>query len=286
MLSDRAPAKINLTLHVLGRRADGFHDLESLVVFAGIADRLELEPGEVLRVSTEGDFAQAAGPEDDNLVARAARALAALVPDLRLGHFRLAKRIPVAAGLGGGSSDAAAALRLLAELNGLAAGDPRLHEAAAMTGSDVPVCLQPRASLMLGRGEHVVRGMRLPRLHAILVNPRRPVPTAGVFRALNIAPGQTRCAPSGQPPIRDVPALLHCLAERRNDMEDAAIALEPLVGTALEALRAQGAVRLARMSGSGATVFGLVEDRAAALSVARSLRASHCDWWVAPTVLR
>lgn len=284
MLTERAPAKINLTLHVLGRRADGFHDLESLVVFAGIADRLSLAPDEPFGLETDGAFAQAAGPEADNLVARAAGALAAKVPALRLGRFALTKRIPVAAGLGGGSADAAAALRLLARLNDLPVRDPRLLEAAAETGSDVPVCLAPRASMMLGRGERVQRGIRIAPLHAVLVNPRVPLATARVFKALGLAPGETRCAPSGPPQTGS--SLLDGVKACRNDMEAAAAVLEPAVGAALDALRTVPGLRLARMSGSGATVFGIFDDRVAALAAARTLCATHRAWWIAATVLR
>lgn len=284
MLTARAPAKINLTLHVLGRRADGFHDLESLVAFAGVADRLTLHPDEPLAVETGGPFAAAAGPDGDNLVAKAALALASRVAGLRTGRFVLRKRIPVAAGLGGGSSDAAAALRLLAALNGLSPGDARLHEAAAQTGSDVPVCLRPRLSLMLGRGERVERSASAAPLHAVLVNPRVPLATARVFKALGLRPGEAHGAPSGDAD-RDA-ALLDTVLAGRNDMEPAAIALEPAVGAALDVLRRCPAVRLARMSGSGATVFAIADDRAGALSAAETVRARHRAWWIAATVLR
>src|SRR3974390_487291 len=141
LLSDTAPAKVNLTLRVLGKRADGYHDLESVVVFAGVADRLTLSPGDGLALDVAGPTAAAAGDLSDNLVRRAAQALAARMPGLRLGRFALTKELPVAAGIGGGSADAAAALRLLARLNGLALDDARLQEIALKTGADVPVCL-------------------------------------------------------------------------------------------------------------------------------------------------
>ena len=150
LLRDRAPAKINLTLHITGRRADGYHLLDSLVVFSGRGDRLGLEPDAPLGLVMDGPTAVKAGPDVDNLVLRAARHLAVRVPGLRLGAFHLTKRLPVAAGIGGGSSDAAAALRLLARLNGLALDDPRLLEAAQATGADVPVCVAGRARTMAG----------------------------------------------------------------------------------------------------------------------------------------
>ncbi len=188
----RAPAKVNLTLHILGRRADGYHELDSLVAFAGVGDRLAFVPGEPLGLEVAGPTAQAAGPEGDNLVLKAARALAERAPGLRLGRFVLDKQLPVAAGLGGGSSDAAAALRALAAHNGLAlADDPRSREAARATGADVPVCLDPRARRMGGIGELLSAPLGLPPLPAVLVNPRAASPTPAVFAGMGLARGQS-----------------------------------------------------------------------------------------------
>lgn len=287
VLRTRAPAKVNLTLHVLGRRDDGYHDLDSLVVFAGIADRLAFRPGGPLALTVEGPTASAAGLTDDNLVLRAARALAARRPDLPLGAFHLVKRLPAAAGIGGGSSDAAAALRLLARHAGLATDDPDVVAAARVTGADIPVCLVPRARTMRGAGERVGPELALPPLFAVLVNPRVAVATPDVFRTLGFRPGEV----SSRPPPPDIDAtsassLIESLARGRNDMEQAAIALAPAVGDALEALRRNEACRLARMSGSGATVFGLYDDGRAAARAAKAVRAAEPRWWVKPTVLR
>ncbi len=183
-----APAKVNLTLRVIGRRADGYHDIESLVVFAALGDELAFAPGRTLKLSVSGPTARAAGGLADNLVLKAARALAERVEGLKTGGFTLAKRLPVAAGLGGGSSDAAAALRLLARANRIALGDPRLHEAARATGADVPVCLDPRPRVMRGIGEILSAPLELPRLPAVLVNPGVAVPTKDVFAGLRLAP--------------------------------------------------------------------------------------------------
>ena len=180
----RAPAKVNLTLHVLGRRTDGWHELDSVVAFAGCCDRLAFEPADSLSLTIDGPTALAAGPADDNLVLRAARALAERVPRLRLGRFHLLKTLPVAAGLGGGSSDAAAALRALAAANGIAPDDERLYAAAAAVGSDAPVCLAPRARRMTGRGERRGPALELPPLAAVLANPGVAVATPAVFTAL------------------------------------------------------------------------------------------------------
>lgn len=289
LLADRAPAKVNLTLHVLGRRAgDGYHELESLVAFAGTADRLTLDPGAALGLTVSGPTAGPAGPTDDNLVLRAARGLAARVPDLRMGAFHLVKRLPVAAGIGGGSSDAAAALRLLACLNDLPLDHAALIAAARETGADVPVCLDPRARMMRGAGEEIGPVLRLAPLPAVLVNPGVPVPTAPVFKALGLTVGQTLDG-AAHPDVAGglgADALVAVLAPARNDLEAPALTVAPVIGEALAALRARDGCRLARMSGSGATVFALFADRRAAVRAAAALRAARPDWWVAPTFLR
>lgn len=284
MLRSRAPAKVNLTLHVLGRRADGFHELDSLVAFAGCAvDLLTLEPGGPLSLSVQGPFAQAAGEDGDNLVLKASRAAASRIPGLVLGRFSLVKRIPVAAGLGGGSADAAAALRLLAQANDLSPDDPRLAAAAAATGSDVPACLVSRAALMTGRGEGVAPIEGFLPLAAVLANPLRAVSTAEVFRRLAIAPGGTFARPPAQ---QGQGGFLDEVAHARNDLEPPARELLPEIGTGIDALAGMAGCRLARMSGSGATVFGLYDDQRAARRAARELRARLPGWWVMPTLLR
>ncbi|MCJ2052241.1 4-(cytidine 5'-diphospho)-2-C-methyl-D-erythritol kinase [Methylobacterium sp. J-070] len=287
-LADRAPAKVNLTLHILGRRAaDGYHTLESLVAFAGVADRLTLDPGAPLGLTVGGPTAGPAGPTADNLVLRAARGLAARVPDLRTGAFHLVKRLPVAAGIGGGSSDAAAALRLLARLNGLPLDHAAVVAAARETGADVPVCLDPRARMMRGVGAETGPALDLAPLPAVLINPGVPVPTAPVFKALGLVPGQSIDG-AAHPAIAadlDGDTLVAAIAPARNDLETPALTVAPVIGDVLAALRAQGC-RLARMSGSGATVFALFSDRRGAVRAAATLRAAHPGWWVAPTFLR
>lgn len=288
-LVTRAPAKINLTLHVLGRRAgDGYHELESLVAFSGAGDVLSLEPGSDLALTVAGPTAGPAGPLDDNLVIRAARNLSARRPGLRLGAFHLVKRLPVAAGIGGGSSDAAAALRLLARLNGLDVMDEAVMAAARATGADVPVCLDPRARMMTGAGEHVGGALGLAPLPAVLINPGVPVATAPVFRALGLAIGE-RHRPEPHPTVPEGASLDRVLAvvgPARNDLEAPALSVAPVIGTVLSALRDEAGCRLARMSGSGATVFGLFADRATAARAASRLRARHPAWWVTSALLR
>jgi 4-diphosphocytidyl-2-C-methyl-D-erythritol kinase len=283
LLLERAPAKVNLTLRVIGRRADGYHDIESLVVFAREGDSLALAPGGDLALTVRGPTASSAGAEADNLVLKAARALAAQVDGLRLGSFTLDKQLPVAAGLGGGSADAAAALRLLAQANGLD-GDPRLFAAARATGADVPVCLDPRPRLMRGIGDVLNAPLALPPLPAVLVNPRVAVATRDVFAALGLAPGQTRATAHAAATIpTQHGALLAFLAEQANDLEPAAISLQPVIADVLAALRP--GCRLARMSGSGATCFALFDSSHAATAAARALETAHPDWWVRATML-
>jgi 4-diphosphocytidyl-2-C-methyl-D-erythritol kinase len=296
-LVEFAPAKINLTLRIGARRADGYHELESLVVFAGIGDRLRLQVGESLSLSARGENAAAAGDVAANLVLKAARNLIAEIPELRVGRFELEKNLPVAAGLGGGSSDAAAALRLLARANPdkKLFGDPRLMAAARRTGADVPVCLDPRPRIMRGIGDRLSECLHLPKLPALLVNPRVSVPTAGVFAARANAPDAMPYR-SGDPATkfaeRTISAVvtpnmddtIGALAQSGNDLEAPAIGLHPAIADALAALRSLPGCRLARMSGSGATCFGLF-DEADLPSAARTLGARHPHWWIAPTSL-
>jgi 4-diphosphocytidyl-2-C-methyl-D-erythritol kinase len=287
-LTARAGAKINLTLHVLGRRADGYHSLESLVAFAGIGDTLQLTPGAPLALAVDGPNAALAGENDKNLVLKAARLLAERVNGLQLGAFHLTKRLPVAAGIGGGSSDAAAALRLLARLNGLKLTDPAIFEAARRTGADVSVCLDPRTRMMRGVGDELGPKLRLPRLPAVLVNPGVAVETPAVFRALGLPVGQRHAGPP-HPDIAaagSFEALVERLRGARNDLEGPAIAVAPVIEDALGALSATRGCRLARMSGSGGTVFGIYEDSDVARAAARTLRTSHHGWWVRATSLR
>lgn len=277
--AEKAPAKVNLTLRVLGRRADGYHDIESLVAFAGVGDALSFTPGSALTLAVRGPTAPAAGDVADNLVLKAARALAGEVEGLALGHFDLSKRLPVAAGLGGGSADAAAALRLLARANGIAADDPRLLQAARATGADVPVCLDPRPRLMRGIGDVLSAPLDLPRLFAVLVNPGVAVSTREVFAGLRLPP----TAPPGTP--LDSAALMAEITSGRNDLEGPAIEREPAIAEVLAVLGKLPGCRLARMSGSGATCFGLFGSTAGASAAARSLRVSYPGWWVRATAL-
>jgi 4-diphosphocytidyl-2-C-methyl-D-erythritol kinase len=288
MFVERAPAKVNLTLHIIGRRKDGFHELESLVAFTCFGDTLALEPGPPESLLISGPRAGATGPLHNNLVLKAARNLRAELPELKSGCFSLAKQLPAAAGIGGGSSDAAAALRLLARANGLDLSDAGLLTAAAVTGSDVPVCLGARARMMRGRGERLGDVLHLPPLHAVLVNPGVAVETKAVFANIGLKPGQS-LGHGKHPEITDHPDfedLVSALKKSRNDMEDAASVLAPVIGDVLAVLSAARGCKLARMSGSGATCFALFPDRLSASRAARSIRRGHPSWWVKACVLR
>jgi len=283
-LVELAPAKVNLTLAVLGRRPDGYHLLDSLVVFAGIADRLSFAPGPALSLEVHGETAGQAGPVDDNLVLKAARALAAEAPGLKLGRFTLEKHLPVAAGLGGGSSDAAAALRLLARANRLARNNPKIIQVAPQVGADVPVCVDPRPRRMRGIGNQLSAPLKMPKLAAVMINPGVAVPTRDVFARLGLKPGGPvrRAAPSRALP-RGLDELVGYLSRHGNDLEPPAIEMQPVIARVLERLRGAKGCLLARMSGSGATCFGLFMSPRAAAAAARSLAAANPAWWVQAT---
>lgn len=276
-LIEQAPAKINLTLRVLGRRADGYHELESLVAFADLADTVTLQPGAGLALEVSGSFAAASGPVTDNLVLKAAAALRQHVTDLTAGHFHLEKKIPVAGGIGGGSADAAAALRLLARANGLPLRDPCLASAALATGADVPVCLDRRSRVMRGIGEQLAPPIELPRFAAVLVNPGVALLTRDVFAGFSAQPGKVN-NPSATP--CEPAALLDYLKAQGNDLSAAAIARAPIVAEVLEALRQAPGACFAAMSGSGPTCFALFASPPEAAAAARSLQSLRKDWWV------
>ena len=277
-----APAKLNLYLHVTGRRADGYHELDSLVTFTAFADTLEIAPAETLDLSVTGPFADALDA-GDNLAALAATTLAEKLGRPADVRITLDKRIPVAAGLGGGSADAAAVLRGLARLWRLGAeheGD--LQEIALRLGADVPVCLDSRATYMAGIGEALSPPPRLPPCGALLVNPGVPVPTGPVF-ATRRGPFSEASRIDEDP--HDASALVRLLRNRRNDLEQPALAQVPEIGRVLDRLAATPGCLLARMSGSGGTCFGLFEDEAAAADAAGTIARDHPAWWVKPTRL-
>ena len=283
-LRDTAKAKLNLTLEVLGRRDDGYHEVQSLVAFAALGDGLELEPGQDLALAIDGPFAGALS--GGNLVTAAAKAAKSREPAIELGHFRLTKILPVAAGLGGGSADAAASLRLLARANPGALADSALGEIAAGLGSDVTACLQSRPALMTGRGEKVtpIRGM--PACGVVLANPGLPLTAASVYGALRAAPlsgGETDAA------VPDFAGsferLIDYAAPRGNHLEAAALHLAPVIGEVLTALRRVPGASLVQLAGSGPTCFALLATEDEAKRGVASLEAAHPSWWAAATRL-
>ncbi len=286
VLSTRARAKLNLSLHVVGRRPDGYHALESLVAFASVADHLSLDPEKPEGLTVQGPFAQAAGDDHDNLVLKAVRQLRRFKPALRSGHLTLTKYLPAQAGLGGGSADAAATLRLLARLNGFSLDDPDLLEAARLIGADVPVCLRSKPVMMRGIGDQLGEPLALPKLHAVLVKPPIGMATPDVFRQLGLEKGASLSGLAHPEPEPDTAAILMGqLAGLRNDLQKPAIAVAPLIAGCLSALSLQQGCVLARMSGSGSAVFGLFQTAADARNAATELARVHPDWWVKPTVI-
>jgi 4-diphosphocytidyl-2-C-methyl-D-erythritol kinase len=259
-----APAKINLFLHVGDRRADGYHPLESLAVFVDAGDTLTLERSDELSLTIGGPFGDCLSADNDNLVLRAARAMKATA------RMVLTKKLPVASGIGGGSADAAAALRGLNDLYDLKRTD--LADIAATLGSDVPACVESKAAWMQGRGE-VLMPATVPPLSIVLVNPRVGVATAEVFQALKNRSGLgMKLELAGD--------LLPFLNRATNDLQAPARAIQPVIGEVLDALAAVPDVVLARMSGSGATCFGLFKDEVSAANAAQRLSAANPRWWV------
>jgi 4-diphosphocytidyl-2-C-methyl-D-erythritol kinase len=274
-----APAKVNLYLHVTGRRGDGYHMLDSLIAFADIGDRLTAEPAGVLSLEVSGPEARSLpSTYEDNLVLRAARLLAAHAGITTGAALRLQKSLPVAAGIGGGSSDAAAALRALRQLWQVSVGDAVLRALAAELGADIPACVGGRAVWVGGIGERIDPAAALPKAGILLANPRTKLPTAAVFAARRGAfgdPGRFEPMPAS------VVGLAQNLMRCRNDLTDAAIGLVPEIGAVLASLRALPGALLARMSGSGATCFALFRDRGAAERAREALAAAEPRWWCA-----
>ncbi|TVQ57199.1 MAG: 4-(cytidine 5'-diphospho)-2-C-methyl-D-erythritol kinase [Rhodobacteraceae bacterium] len=275
-----ARAKVNLFLHVRGRRPDGRHTLESLAVFPDVGDVVTAEPSAARSLSLSGPFAIGLGAGDDNLALRAVEALGEALGERRGLALHLEKRLPIASGIGGGSADAAAALRLALRVWGRTISSSALAHVALGLGADVPVCLSSEPAVMGGVGETLTAAPAPPPCWMVLVNPGQPLSTAAVFAALD----RRDNPPGPRTPARfaDVGALVSWLATTRNDLEAPARRLAPSIGAALGALRWTPGCLLARMSGSGATCFGLFADEAAATDAAAAIRNREPAWWVAP----
>ena len=282
-LSGLAPAKINLFLHVGAVAGDGYHPLASLVAFADVGDGVGVTRADALSLSVTGPFGGALAGEGDNLILRGLRALGEAAgigaPQVAV---TLDKQLPIAAGLGGGSADAGTAIRLVAKLLDLDLDEATLEGVAGVVGADGPMCLRARPAWATGRGDDLTDESRLPPLHAVLLNPGLPSPTGAVYRAYDDAPAGGADCP--EVPTDWSPAtVIDWLAGRRNDLEAPALRVTPGIGEALAAMRAAPGCRLTRMSGSGATVFGLFEDAASAKEAAVALQRP--GWWVRSCVL-
>jgi 4-diphosphocytidyl-2-C-methyl-D-erythritol kinase len=280
-----APAKVNLFLHVGPLEADGYHPLSSLVAFADVGDQVTVERADRLSLAVTGPFSRALEGEGDNLVLRAMRALGAAAgigePGLRIG---LDKQLPVAAGLGGGSSDAGAALKLVRDYLDLPLDDAALADIAAALGADGPMCLHARTAWAGGRGDVLTFEPGLPPLPALLVNPGAPSSTGAVYRAFDARRSPPLEAPP-PPTDWDPASVVAWLAGQRNDLQAPAITLAPAIGEAMEAAAGLPGVRLVRMSGSGATVFALFDSLAETTDAARRLKTLQPHWWIRPTTL-
>jgi len=278
-----APAKVNLYLHLIGRRPDGYHLLDSLITFADIGDRITAEPATTLSLEITGPEATGlANLGQDNLVLRAARLLADHAEAARGATLLLEKNLPVAAGIGGGSSDAAAALRLLAALWQPSIGEEALGRLGERLGADLPVCLYGRAAWVSGIGERIEPAPDLPETGILLANPRKELPSAAVFAART---GSFYEAGRFAPMPSDAAGLARALMARRNDLTDAAIGLVPEITAVLGRLAGLPGALLARMSGSGATCFALFPGRSAAYQARVALAAAEPQWWCAAGAL-
>lgn len=284
MVRQRAHAKVNLTLKVLGRRADGYHELESLVTFAELHDVVTLEPDAPHALAVGGPFAH--GIANENILARALVLLRQAEPKLAIGSVTLEKNLPVAAGLGGGSADAAALLRTVRVANTNYAAHVPWRDIAAKLGADVPVCLENRPALMRGVGESLTPIAHLPEANAVIINPRQPLPTVDVFRALGAAVlASAPQQPPFPPELHRLPDLIDYMRAHGNDLEAPAQRLLPVIAEIKAALQAEAGCRIAAMSGSGPTCFGIFADWAQTAQAAERIAGTRGDWWVKATVL-
>jgi 4-diphosphocytidyl-2-C-methyl-D-erythritol kinase len=280
MIREAAPAKVNLFLHVVGRRADGYHLIESLIAFADIGDAIEVEPAAALSLVVDGPFADRLPVADDNLALRAARRLAREVGREPQARLRLVKTLPIGAGLGGGSADAAATLRALARLWSIADPAPLLRRIAGTLGADVPVCLDGRASFVRGIGE-IVEPLRWDEpMPAVLVHPGQGLMTKDVFAARRGAFATSCMGPGSM--IADLWTLI---GRARNDLQEAAISLCPEIVQVIDFMKEKPGIRVARMSGSGSAYVALCDDFEVAQAIAEDVRRHHPTWWAAATML-
>jgi 4-diphosphocytidyl-2-C-methyl-D-erythritol kinase len=288
LLRSRAPAKINLTLRIVRQRTDGYHEIVSLVAFADVGDELTLAPGNALDLDLSGSNAAALSDASDNLVLVAAHTLDQHIKNLKLGRFELKKNLPVGAGLGGGSADAAAALRLLATANDLEPGDARIYAIASMIGADVSVCLESKARVVTGIGDQLSAPIKLPPLPAVIVFPGAHVATAEAFGTYDQLGLEILCDRfEDHPEATAIPLerheLIAFLNSQTNDLTRATELIAPVISTVKECLHKTIGTQLVRMSGSGSSVFAIYENKMLAEKAAKEIRGRHSDWWVRTT---
>lgn len=277
MLSALAPAKINLALHITGQRDDGYHLLDSLIVFANVGDTVSVEQADKLALEIDGPYAHCLGVKQDNLALRAAQLLSAAVGKNSGALIQLTKNLPIGGGIGGGSADAAATLKLLQQLWEAQISNTALTELALQLGADVPVCLSETSAHVQGIGEQITPLNNIPQMHLVLVYPNIAVSSSGVYQR-----GITTYS-SALPSYTEWQSVEKCityLSSCTNDLTENAISIAPVIGGVLELISKQEDCLLARMSGSGSTCFGIFTTDDAAASATRNIQASHPDWWV------
>lgn len=282
MIRTFSPAKLNLYLHVIGKRADGYHLLDSLVAFCDVGDEVRLEPSPTFSFAIEGPMALSLKeePQDNNLVVKAARLLSEATGKPLGFKLTLVKNLPIASGIGGGSGNAAAALRIIARHWALSKDDPVLYEIAKKLGQDVPCCLENKTCYFTGIGDVLEPGPQLPHTNIVMVNPNKALSTASVFRARK---GDFSSRAELETVPTDVAELASMIKARNNDLTETSLELLPDISKALAALEGTENCLLARMSGSGATCFGIYTDRGSARNAAACMFNNHPGWWVVAT---
>ncbi len=285
MLFEQANAKINLTLEILGKRDDGYHELRSLVAFADFGDELSFAHANEFSLEIEGPFA--ADLEGENLIEKAVNFVRLKGINIPGGCFHLMKKLPVASGIGGGSADAAAALRLVLRSFNVEASTLNFSEIASALGADIPVCMDQNPVFMTGIGEHLSPVAVFPKLPAVLINPGVPVSTGMIFKTLNAAPlsagfKTVQCPGQKFSSLRDV---VQYMSEHENDLQPIAMELEPAIAAILSLLEKQEGIHISRMSGSGATCFGIFENMDQANTAASNIADARSGWWVQSCVI-
>ncbi len=284
MSSELAKAKINLTLEVLGKRRDGYHELNSLVAFANCGDSLSLKTQNMQDLIISGPFAS--GLEGENLILKAANFITSTYPDVQSGVFSLDKRLPIASGIGGGSADAAAAIRLLSSQISGVSEELDLTAIARELGADIPVCIAQKPVMMTGIGDTLTPIGELAPLHAVLVNPGVPVSTGEIFRRLNASEvSVSDCSSIQIPSLADFDDVLDYMAHHDNDLQAVAEGIEPAVVEVINNIQDQDGCRIARMSGSGATCFGIFENDAQTQRAVSEISRFHEGWWVQSCII-